>query len=81
MNAAIPSPFQAELIRELKRIRRTCDADGSSLLGFDCLFNSLNFRNLPSVPRGTNAVYFIKQELRSLLLEREFDGLADRSSL
>lgn len=71
---SIPSPFRAELIRELKRIRRTCEADGTTGLGFDCMFQHIRFANLPNAPKGTNAVYFIKREMRELLACREFAG-------
>lgn len=74
MNAIPSSPFRAEMVRELKRIRRECEADGTTGLGFECMFQHLNFRNLPNAPKGTNAVYFIKQEMRELLGMREFEG-------
>jgi hypothetical protein len=72
---SVTTPFQTELIRELKRIRRAQEvADGCSGMGFDCIYQHINFRNLPSAPKGTNAVYFIREELRKLLSEREFQG-------
>jgi len=74
MKATIQTPFQVDLIRELKRIRRECEADGTTGLGFECLFQSINFRNLPNAPRGTNAVYFIRLEMRELLAMQEFAG-------
>lgn len=58
--------FREELNSEVKRIKRECLKDGTVALGFDCLFAHLNFRNLPSAPLGTNAVYFVKQELREV---------------
>jgi hypothetical protein len=66
--------FRAELRGEVSRIRRYCLSEGTTALGFDCLFQLLRWQNLPSVPQGTNAVYFIKQELRAVCTTREFAG-------
>jgi hypothetical protein len=70
----LSSPFRAEMVSELKRIRRFYEADGTSAMGFDCIFSAINWRNIPNAPRGTNAVYFIRLEMRELLSMREFSG-------
>lgn len=58
--------FKEELKREVSRIKRECLKDGTVALGFDCLFAHLNFRNLRNAYVGTNAVYFIKQDLKEI---------------
>lgn len=66
------SPLHDELYREVARIRRLCRTDGTTALGFDCLFSQIRFQNIPSAPHGTNCAYYLKQALREVVSGREF---------
>lgn len=74
MTGTPSTPFRAEMVRELKRIRRECERDGIDAMGLDNVFQLMRFDNVPSAPRGTNAGYMVKQELRDLAATREFAG-------
>ena len=71
----IKKPQWEETLKKLSlaKIKKE-KADGTTAMGLDCFLNGILYdigRDL-SFPRGTNALYFIKEELRKILINEKF---------
>ncbi len=68
------TPLHNSLRAACVALRKADKRDGTTARGFDCIYSALPFARMADLPRGTNAIYVVKQALREVLAERAFAG-------